>query len=440
MKKAIIVTGALVAVLGLTAVAVCRWADELGRFSAEATSSALPLAPPSAGEGHAAPVSHEGYIYGRVSTVDGATYEGRMRWGGDEEAFWSDYFNGFKDVNPWREHIPPERLKERRPIRIFGFAIASRVREVDLGRPFMARMGDIARIEARGGDVRVTLKSGTTFDLDRFAASDFDDGVRVWDGRRGVVDLDSLRIREIEFLPTPSLEAVPYRLHGTVRTREGDFTGFLQWNREKCVGSDTLLGHTADDRLELRFDTIASIARHESDGSRVTLLDGREIVLSGRRNRRGLYVDDRRYGRVLVSWDAFERVDFSPSGSGPAYGDYRPGRPLTGSVTTHAGERLTGRLVYDLDESDTTETLDAPLGGVDYTIPFGRIASILPENGAGYAGVTFHDGEELQLEHSGDLGERNAGLLVFVEGRGRPEYVAWTDVERIDLDPPPDGH
>ena len=55
----------------------------------------------------------------------------------------------------------------------------------------------------------MTLKSGTVFDLDRFEASDIDDGVRVWDGRRGVVDLDSLRIRTIELLPTLAIGAAP---------------------------------------------------------------------------------------------------------------------------------------------------------------------------------------------------------------------------------------
>jgi len=102
-------------------------------------------------------------------------------------------------------------------------------------RQLMARFGEITRIEARGREVRVTLKSGTVFHLDRFEASDFDDGVRVWDGRRGVVDLDSLRIRTIELLPTPPLGAAPYRLHGTVRTRQGDFTGFVGWSRESAA-------------------------------------------------------------------------------------------------------------------------------------------------------------------------------------------------------------
>ena len=48
--------------------------------------------------------------------------------------------------------------------------------------------------------------------------------------------------------------------------------------------------------------------------------------------------------------------------------------------------------------------------------------------------MTLHGGEELQLERAGDLGDENLGLLIFVTGRKRPEYVPWTDVERIDLD------
>ena len=244
---------------------------------------------------------------------------------------------------------------------------------------------------------------------------------------RNTPDFDEWRIRTIELLPTPSLGAAPYRLHGTVRTRQGDFTGFVQCDREECVGLDKLDGHTADGELSLRFDTIRSIARRSRDSSLVTLLDGREIVLADTREvghgNRLMYVDDRRCGRVLISWDAFQRVDFSPVGSGPAYGDFPPGRPLTGSVTTRAGRRLAGRLVYDLDESETTETLDAPSQGVHYAIPFGLIASLVSpgreERGAQRARVTLHSGEELQLEPTGDLGKWNAGMLIFVDGRVR---------------------
>ncbi len=460
MTRAKIAGGAFATVLVLLALAAGYRALNQDIHPAAATSPAviptiIPSTTPAAAETYPAAEIHQGFLYGRIATADGATYEGRLRWGVDQEAFWSDYFNGAKHENPWVAHVPPERLpKERRPIEIFGIKIAEKESQSDVGRPFMARFGEIARIEARGREVRVTLKSGTVFDLDRFDASDLDDGLRVWDGRRGVVDLDSLRIRTVELLPTPRLGAAPYRLHGTVRTRQGDFTGFVGWNRQEYVGSDELDGHTAEGELGLRFDNIRSIARRSSDSSLVTLLDGREIVLSGTAEvgdgNRGIYVDDRRYGRVMISWDAFERVDFSPGGiggsggsggSGPAYGDFAPGRPLAGSVTTRAGRRLAGRLVYDLDESETTETLDAPSQGVDYTVPFALIASIVPpgreQGGAQRARVTLHNGEELQLERAGDLGEGNAGMLIFVDGRQRPEYVPWTDVEQVDFNRPP---
>jgi len=437
MTRRRIAGGAFPALLILLAFAACQRADEQGVARAESTSPAMTSSTGTA---------HEGLLHGRITTDDGTIYEGRLRWGGDEEALWGNYFNGFKDENPWVAHAALELLpKERLSIGAFGIEIAGWDRQLDLGRPLMARFGDIARIEPRGRDIRVILKSGTVFVLDRFSADDLADGVRVWDDTHGVVDIGEWQIRSIELFPTAQLGSASYPLHGTVRTSEGDFTGLVQWDREQCLGTDEIRGHTASGEISLRFDAIRSIARRTSDSSLVTLLDGREIVLSGTRQvghgNRGMYVDDQRYGRVLISWDAFERIDFSPGSTGPAYGDFPPGHPLTGTVLTRSGGRLAGRLVYDLDESETTETLDAPSNGVDYTIPFGLIASIVPagleDHGAPHASVTLHSGEEVQLEHAGDLGERNAGMLIFLDDRQRPEYVPWTDVQRVDLDRPP---
>jgi hypothetical protein len=50
--------------------------------------------------------------------------------------------------------------------------------------------------------------------------------------------------------------------------------------------------------------------------------------------------------------------------------------------------------------------------------------------------VTLSNGEQLQLDRRGDLGEANAGLLIFVDDSQRPEYVLWTDVERVDFHRP----
>ncbi len=390
--------------------------------------SAAPL--PARAVSSAGAAIHSSFLHGRIITVDGATYQGRLRFGGDEEAFWGDYFNGVKADNPYA-----------------GLAPKGALRGVDLGRPIMARFGDIARIEAKGRNLWVTLKNGNRYHLNRYAADDFADGLRIWDERGNVVTLNERRVRTIEFFPANAAgAAAPIRLHGTVRTREGDFTGFLQWNRREGLGQDALDGRSTTGKLvSVPFQTIRSIARQSDNNSRVTLHDGSELTLAGTREvgagNGGVYVDDARYGRVLVPWDSFISVDFSEAvGSGPAYTDFPVGAPLTGTVTTRGGRTLTGRLVFDLDESQITETLDAPSGGVDYTIPFGMVASIvLPASGepaTQRAKVTLQSGIELQLVRAGDLGEGNAGMLISIAGHERPEYVSWSEVQRLDFDRP----
>jgi hypothetical protein len=381
------------------------------------------------------------HLYGRVTIDDGSVFEGPLRFGGDEEAFWGHYFNGAKRGNPWIAHVPAERRPRMRDsIDIFGIELVAWQRQADIARPFMARFGDIARIDAQGRDLQVTLKSGTLFLLDRYAADDFAGGVRIWDAKRGVVDLDEWRIRAIEFLPATHAGANADRLYGTVRARHGDFTGFIQWDRKASVGSDSVNRRGGNDPLNLRFDAVRSIARHSSESSLVTLRDGREVIVSELRGddngNRGVYVDDPRYGRVLVSWNAFERLDFTPADAGPAYAAFARGRALAGTVITTSNRRITGRLVYDLDESESTETLDAPVSGIDYTIPFALVASIYPRIDAGdqHASVMLRSGERLQLERAGDLGDNNAGMLIFVDGAPRPEYVPWTEVRQIAFD------
>jgi hypothetical protein len=41
------------------------------------------------------------------------------------------------------------------------------------------------------------------------------------------------------------------------------------------------------------------------------------------------------------------------------------------------------------------------------------------------------------LERGGDLGNRNAGLLIFIDGGEHPEYARWRDVESVYFDRPP---
>ncbi len=155
MTKAVIAGGGFaVLVLVLFALVAGYRAFEQDVDPAEATSlSIAPSTSTSTAPPPPAEDSDQGFLYGRVTTDDGAVYEGRLRFGGDEEAFWGDYFNGFKDREPLgRPRAGGAAAHGAPPIEIFGIEIARRERPVDLGRPFMARFGDIARIEARGGE------------------------------------------------------------------------------------------------------------------------------------------------------------------------------------------------------------------------------------------------------------------------------------------------
>ncbi len=380
-----------------------------------------------------------GFQTARVTTVDGTIYTGRIRWGGNQEAFWDDWFNGVKRDNPWVAMIPPDLLpKDRRPISLFGVVLTHRERPFDFDRPFLVRFGDLARIEARGREVRVSLRNGDVVDLDRLNASDFDDGLRVWDAAAGVVDLDSLQVREVELgVPAPVGE-VPARLHASVVTAEGTYTGFIQWDRWLVFADQRLEGYDTAGPVQVPFAEIASIARLGIDRVAVTCRDGRTVEIGGTREApgsRGVVVEDQRVGRVVVSWEAFQRLDLSPPtasiSSGPAYDTFQPGAELRGSVTTRDGRTIEGRLVFDLDEHRSIETLDAPAGGVDFTIPFAAITRISVPEGDAPAQVVLAGGGELMLERRGDLGEGNAGVLVLVDGTDQPEYLAWPDVALV---------
>jgi hypothetical protein len=169
----------------------------------------------------------------------------------------------------------------------------------------------------------------------------------------------------------------------------------------------------------------------------VTLKDGREFYLEDSNDvdagNRGIFVEDARFSRVLVSWDAFERIDFSdPAGSGPPYGSFGPGKPLRGKVSRTAGQVVRGRIVYDLDESETWELLDGEWREISYAIPFGMVSSIVPQ-GRTLSQVVLKNGETLELEGMVDVGENNAGLAVL-DSEEQMTYIPWKDVERIDFE------
>ncbi|MEM7413960.1 MAG: hypothetical protein AAF389_00600 [Gemmatimonadota bacterium] len=374
-----------------------------------------------------------GYIYGRVTTSDGA-YEGRLRWGGDEEVLWTHQFNGRVVQNRWIEHVP-SGVGPKSGFSVLGVRLFGGTSSEALERPFMARFGDILRLEPRGREIHVTLKSGVVVVLDRFESDDLADGVRVEDRRRGTVDVDEWSIESIDFLATPAETGLPAALHGTIETASGTFTGLIQWDRTQALETDVLSGEESGSERSVPFSAVRSL-RPSGEELEITLRSGEQVVLAGERGfgegSRGAYVDDARFGRVLVGWDVMERVTFSAGGAAPAFETFEPGASLEGEILTTWGDRYTGRIVFDLDEAETTSTLDAPANGIDYLMPFSLVSAIDLANEE-VAEVALSTGVSVELDRAGDLGPHNGGVLVFGDS-GTVDYIGWADVARIVFD------
>jgi hypothetical protein len=395
----------------------------------------------------------QGLLYGRVTSRAGTVYEGRLRWGG-EEASWVDLFNSAKAGNPWREVAGHDRTPRR--IEVLGVPLPFASNPADEDRQFIARFGDIAKIAVGDDDkAMVTMKSGTVYPVVD-GSNDVGADIHVWDAKAGEVTLRWERIATIEFLPTPANLQGPARLSGTVRSREGDFTGTLQWNMRQALVTDTLRGEDADALKEIVFADIASIERRSDASSRVVLRDGKRFELADRRDvgrgNDGIFVDDPRWGRVLVSWGAFERVDFTRGTPSPPYEAFPPGRPLHGKVTGADGKAHGGRIVFDLDESETWEFLNGnhlparrahPLApwdphrddpaGIQFNVPIPLVAAIEPIDDES-ARLYLRDGRETVLEGETDVGEWNGGMLIYENGAGKPTYIPWKDVRRVEFD------
>lgn len=393
----------------------------------------------------AAAADNRGYIYGRVATESGTEYEGFLRWG-TQEAFWDDIFHSMKTELPWAEKAADfiddqtgeERRTRRGEVKVFRWKIAWED-DGTASRVFSARFGDIASIRVTGEDsAELTMRSGQVYDVAGYS-DDVGGKVHVLDADLGEIDLIWERIETIEFFAAPSGAVPPAgRLYGTVETEIGDFEGYVMWDKEECLTTDLLDGESEDGELSIEMGRISSIEPRGRSSSIVVLDDGRKLRLRGSNDvdddNRGIMVEDERYGKVTVAWDSFERLEFREApGSGRGYDDYADSRFLHGTVVDLDDQETTGRLVYDLDETESWEALNGNDRDVEFAIPFANVVSIEPY-AHDSAVVVLRSGEEIELEDSQDVSESNDGILVLDEDGELVRWVAWEDLKIVRFD------
>ena len=385
----------------------------------------------------------QGFIYGDVTTIDGNTYQGQIRWG-KEEAYWHDIFNATKTSNDHFQYLSSSEKREatQKESEIFDWRIISIWSDEysNVLHQFSCRFGDIRAIQVTGKQrLILTLKDDSSMEL-KGGSNDVGTYVRIMDEEIGEMQIKWDRIDRVEFKDTPRklTEKFGEPLYGEVETRvNGKFKGYIQWDHDERLGDDKLDGKSRDGSASIAFDRIRRIT---SKGSRseVELKSGRVMDISGTNDvnggNRGIIVSMDGIGRVDIPWTEFREVVFEDTkNSGKPYSYYGKPQPLRGKVITTADDEYEGVMVYDVDEAIDIELIQGKDDRIEYIIPIRNIKRITPRN-YNYSTVEFKKGGKALIGDARDVSENNSGVLVFEKGNKSPTYVAWRKVSEIIFD------
>lgn len=395
----------------------------------------------------------EGFIYGKVYTIDNKVYEGPIRWG-KEEVYWVDIFNAGKDENKNLRYLTSrqrEELFERQnPVGHWGESFVARLvgwndsedqyYRKRFEHQFSCQFGEIKRITPTGRKyVDLEMQNGTTVSLKGEGYNDVDLDVKVIDETSGEIEITWGQIKKIEFAKTPKKLSNTFGapLYGVVEAYGQTFTGYIQWDHDERLSTDKLDGNSEDGKHSIALGKISSIER-VGGRSRVTLKSNRELMMSGSNDvdnsNRGIIIMNNEWTAVDVPWSEFTKVTFKEAPGAPAIGyeSFAVQKELTGTVTTRDGNTLSGNIVFDLDEAYTYELLQGKRGDVEYTTAFRQIKRIEPVS-RNRADIELRSGKKISLDESQDVNERNQGVLVFKKADEDPVYITWDSVRLIEF-------
>ena len=384
----------------------------------------------------------EGLLYGKVYTVDNDVFEGFIRWDRNE-ASWVNILDGDKELD--RKRHRKDRHKRYRPkkkVSIFGVTVYSEGDYDYIISSNMAqsglRMGHIKELVVDGDDeVVLVLKSGEEVFLENGSGDIGDDNreILVDTQDEGIIEFYWDDIEKVEFMKTPDRTTkFGTRLYGTAVTRRGDqFTGYISWDMDEAFDEDILDGRDRHRKRKIRFSSIASIERRSPSSALVTLKNGERLRLDETNDvnsgNRGIVVADPALGRVKITWDDFDYIEFTALPDGYGYDNFDGGRRLTGTVFTEDGEEFAGKIKWDDDEEFTWELLDGKIDDVDFGIEMGNIKEIEKISFRG-SRVVLNDGREFRLDDSNDIDEDNKGIIVLLDN-DEEVFVDWDDFERV---------
>ncbi|MDH4156845.1 MAG: hypothetical protein OEW00_06175 [candidate division Zixibacteria bacterium] len=389
---------------------------------------------------------NSGRIYGVVTTVDGDTFEGLIRWDKNEGS-WVDLLNGNKEIP--KKYLSRSKSSGRKKysdregsIRILGMEIG-RISGTGWDWSNSAqsgiRFGHIKSMEILDDDhIRLVTQSGLEVELGE-GSTDIGSDIReiiIEDRNEGEIELVWDDIEMIEFMAakTDKESSFGERLYGKLETRRGEqFVGFVCWDVDELFAADILDGDEKRRKRKISFGKIAAIERYSSSGATVIMQDGDEMLLRGSNDvndeNRGITICDNNLGQVVVDWDEFERIEFLPAPKQIKYSDFDGGKLMRGTVFTEDGEQHSGTIRWDNDEEYTWEILDGSFRDVEFDIEFGKIKEI-QKSSYRSSTVTLWDGRSFRLSGSNDVDDDNKGIFVTTNDGDEVE-VDWDEFDKV---------
>jgi len=387
----------------------------------------------------------DGFIYGKITTIEGSIYEGYIRWGG-EEVFWTDFFNAHKPPSPHQAYNQNEKSYNSfmhwfndNDNKSKSHAIV-KMEKKELIHVWVSQFGDMRSMRMMGNEeVEIELRNGEKIKV-KGGSNDIKAEIKVLDQNIGALTINWDNINRVDFFEAPSgiSNSFGAPLFGTVTTKYGDLTGYILWDHDERLSTDVLDGNTVDGKVSLTFETIKALTK-EGEGTKVTLHSGRSISLTGSNDvsaeNRGLVVVIKDLGRIQVAWNTFLKLRLHDDPEWPltSYNDFSKPAPLRGIIHTRDGKTIRGRIVYDLDETLDLEMIQGKHNGMEYSIPIKNIKSIAPEN-ENSAMITLKNGHSVSLGNSHDVADINSGMLVFGGDSESPEYIPWHNLKTLRFD------
>lgn len=399
---------------------------------------------------------NQGFIYGKVTTINGNTFIGQIRWG-REEAYWNDLFNAKKILNNTLEHISKEAPKiiieknqkqnPNNPLLNLNSDFWDIWADKNQNNPFIihtfaCQFGDIKSIEPLpSSQVLLTMKNNLTFKLNGSGFNDVNTTLKINDYELGVLKMAWYKIKKIEFIQVnDEVEIENKVIHGKLLTVDNQsFTGFVQWDHDERIASDILDGSNCNScsNTSFKFELIEKIEK-SADGSKIYLKNGKSYFFNSsndvNRSNRGIIITDENIGKIDIPWHRFDKIEFTKApNSGNTYSSYKMPKGLSGTVKKVNGQVSKGLIIYDFDEAWEFEILQGKNNEIVYNIPFRNIQKVIPKNYK-YSKIILKNGKEIVLGEMRDVSELNAGLLIVSDKNKKPEEIPWREIDEIIFD------